>query len=133
MLQEGILFFFGILLKKSLCLGDHLQANPEAEVGSSFRTGPVYRSSLYSIMGSQQSKKSRHLPHFLAAGLPCDSPEHRAMASDYPTYKLDQNSVADHSISWERYNPSNSNGASTAGREGEVITNVAIGTNNRLV
>ena len=49
--------------------------------------------------------KSRQLPQFLAAGLPCDSPEHRAIASEYPTYKLDQNTVVDNSISWERCTP----------------------------
>lgn len=47
---------------------------------------------------------SRQLPTFLANGLPCDSPEHRAMASEYPTYKLDQNTVPDQSISWYRNN-----------------------------
>ena len=44
------------------------------------------------------------LPQFLAAGLPCDSPEHSLAVSEYPTYKLDQNTVVDTSISWQRTN-----------------------------
>ena len=51
-------------------------------------------------INTKNSTRSK-LPQFLAAGLPCDSPEHRA-ASEYPTYKLDQNTVLDTSISWEQ-------------------------------
>ena len=54
---------------------------------------------MYGYRGSDS-----RLPQFLAAGLPCDSPEHRMAASEYPTYKLDQNTVVDTSISWQRTN-----------------------------
>ena len=70
--------------------------------------------------------KSRQLPQFLAAGLPCDSPEHRAIASEYPTYKLDQNTVVDNSISWERCTPDGTVNVTAANPNRQM-------TSNRLV
>lgn len=90
--------------------GQQLQQHPSIATRSSQGAHKEYRSSLYGMMGTSKSQRTSGLPHFLAAGLPCDSPEHRAMASEYPTYKLDQNTVADTSISWERYG---NNGHST--------------------
>ena len=75
----------------------------------------------------------------MAAGLPCDSPEHRAIASEYPTYKLDQNTVVDNSISWERCNPDgtvNVNGVNTtagSGTPGLGSTSFSQITSKRLV
>ena len=78
--------------------------------------------------------KSRQLPQFLAAGLPCDSPEHRAIASEYPTYKLDQNTVVDNSISWERCNPDGAVNCVPNGAGGPTCNNTSqISLSNRFV
>ena len=78
--------------------------------------------------------KSRQLPQFLAAGLPCDSPEHRAIASEYPTYKLDQNTVVDNSISWERCNPDGAVNCAPNGAGGPTCNNTSqISLSNRFV
>jgi len=99
-----------------------------------------YRSSLYGINigGGYKSNvgynKSRQLPQFLAAGLPCDSPEHRAIASEYPTYKLDQNTVVDNSISWERCNPDGAVNCVPNGAGGPTCNNTSqISLSNRFV
>ena len=79
--------------------------------------------------------KARQLPQFLAAGLPCDSPEHRAIASEYPTYKLDQNTVVDNSISWERCNPDGAVNCVPNGAGGPTCSNNTsqISLSNRFV
>ena len=110
-------------------------------INNDFKSTNLFHNSVFlgiNIGGGYKSNvgynKSRQLPQFLAAGLPCDSPEHRAIASEYPTYKLDQNTVVDNSISWERCNPDGAVNCVPNGAGGPTCNNTSqISLSNRFV